>query len=89
MDWYEVAERDHEIQNPTSVAKIRLLGKYLRLNDESRVLDIACGKAGPAIVLASAFGCRVVGVELREAFANDARARRSRRPRSAHQRAHG
>jgi protein-L-isoaspartate O-methyltransferase len=26
-------------------------------------------------VLASAFGCRVVGVELREAFANDARAR--------------
>ena len=29
------------------------------------MLDIACGKGGPAIVLASTFGCRIVGVELR------------------------
>jgi SAM-dependent methyltransferase len=74
-DFHEVAERDHEIQNPMSAEKIRLLGDYVRLGPGSRVLDIACGKGGPALVLASAFGCRVVGVELREAFAAEARER--------------
>jgi hypothetical protein len=48
VDWpWEVAERDHEIQNPTSAEKILLLGSYLRLTAESRVLDVACGKGGP------------------------------------------
>ena len=75
-DWpYEIAERDHVVQNPTSPEKIRLLGEYLRLGPESHVLDVACGKAGPAVILASAFGCRVVGVELRAAFADEARKR--------------
>src|SRR4051812_1043339 len=75
MDFHELGERDHELQNPTSAEKIRLLGEYLRLDADSRVLDIACGKAGPAIVLASTFGCRSAGVERREAFADEARPR--------------
>ena len=76
MTWsWEVAERDHEIQDPTSAEKIRLLGEYLRLDGSSRVVDLACGKAGPAIVLAEAFGCRIQGVELRSQFADEARAR--------------
>ena len=61
VSWsWEVAERDHEIQDPTSAEKIRLLGAYLRLDESSRVVDLACGKAGPAIVLArcSAAGSR-------------------------------
>ena len=75
MPWrWEVAERDHEIQNPTSPAKIRLLGDYLRLSPESRVLDLACGKAGPAIVLAKTYGCRISGIELRSEFAEAGRA---------------
>jgi SAM-dependent methyltransferase len=80
VEWpWEVAERDHEIQNPTSADKIRLLGEYLRLDRESRVLDVACGKGGPALVLASTFGCRIVGIELRSAFADEARARTAAR----------
>lgn len=76
MFWpWEVVERDHEIQNPTSPEKIRLLGDYLRLGAESRVLDLACGKGGPALVLATTFGCRILGVEERLAFAEEARAR--------------
>jgi SAM-dependent methyltransferase len=76
MSWpWEVVERDHDIQNPTSAEKIRLLGEYLRLGSDSRVLDLACGKAGPALILASTFGCRIVGVEARSAFADQARAR--------------
>jgi SAM-dependent methyltransferase len=73
--YYDVAERDHELQNPTSPEKIRLLGERLRLGPESRVLDLACGKAGPALLLAGAFGCRVVGVERAPEFAALARER--------------
>lgn len=69
MPWYyAVAERDHEIQDPTSADKIRQLGRLLRLGPESRVLDVACGKAGPALVLAAEFGCRILGVERADDF---------------------
>ena len=76
MAWpYEIAERDHEIQNPTSAEKILLLGSYLRLTAESRVLDVACGRGGPAAILAAAYGCRITGVEIRPEFADVARER--------------
>jgi hypothetical protein len=60
---YAVIENEHELQNPTSEAKIRLLGERLRLRPESHVLDVASGRAGPALVLARAFGCRITCVE--------------------------
>jgi len=76
MAWpWEIVERDHVLQNPTSAEKIRLLGEYLRLGADSRVLDIACGKCGPATVLASTYGCRILGVERLAAFADEGRAR--------------
>jgi SAM-dependent methyltransferase len=76
VSWrWEIVEHDHEIQNPTSAEKIRLLGDYVRLGPESRVLDIASGKGGPAIVLAEAYGCHIVAVERLPAFADEARAR--------------
>jgi SAM-dependent methyltransferase len=76
VPWYPlVAERDHDIQNPTSAEKIRLLGERLRLSPHSHVLDIACGRGGPALVLASAFGCRIHGVERAPEFADAARER--------------
>jgi SAM-dependent methyltransferase len=72
--FYAVIEAQHELQNPTSPEKIRLLGERLRLTPESCVLDIASGTAGPAIVLAQVFGCQVTCVERAEEF--DAVARR-------------
>lgn len=76
MFWpWEMIERDHEIQNPTSPEKIRLLGQYLRLDASSRVLDVACGKGGPARILAAAYQCRILGIEKRAAFADEARDR--------------
>ncbi len=66
--YFIVAERDHEIQNPTSEEKLRLLGERMRLGQGSRVLDIASGRGGPALVLAQAFGCRVEGVEIAPEF---------------------
>lgn len=69
----EIIERDHEIQNPFSPEKIRRLGEYLRLSSASRVLDVACGKGGPARILASTYGCHITGIELRPDFAAAAR----------------
>jgi SAM-dependent methyltransferase len=74
MPWYfAVAEHDHEIQNPTSAEKIALLGNYLRLGPETRVLDLACGKGGPAVLLASTFGCKILGIERAPEFVEAAR----------------
>jgi SAM-dependent methyltransferase len=76
MPWYyAVAERDHPIQNPTSPDKIRRLGERLRLNQESHVLDTACGRGGPALILAETFDSRILGVERAPEFAQVARER--------------
>jgi len=66
--YFIVAERDHEIQNPTSEEKLLLLGERLRLGPGCRVLDIASGRGGPALVLAQAFGARIDGIEIAPEF---------------------
>ncbi len=75
MPWFHaVAERDHVLQNPTSPEKIMLLGEHLRLGPGSDLVDLACGKAGPAVLLAERFGSRITGVERAAEFAAAARA---------------
>ena len=71
--WHAVVESEHEIQNPTSADKIRLLGRRLGLGPDSHVLDIASGRGGPALVLAREFGCRVTCVERAPEFLAAAR----------------
>ena len=66
--YYVVAESTHELQNPTSKEKILLLGKRLGLDGSSSVLDIASGRGGPALLLASTYGCRIRGVEVSPDF---------------------
>jgi precorrin-6B methylase 2 len=75
MPWYfAVIEDGLDIQNPTSRAKIELLGEHLGLTNGSHVLDVASGRGGPALILAGTFGCRITGIEKAEEF--DAVARR-------------
>jgi len=66
--YFVVAESSHELQNPTSKEKVVLLGQRLELGPESRVLDIASGRGGPALLLAETFGCSVRGVEISPDF---------------------
>jgi SAM-dependent methyltransferase len=73
--WHAVIEARHELQNPTSPEKIRLLGERLGLGPSSRVLDVASGKGGPAAILAREFGCRLTCVEQWSEFAAVARER--------------
>jgi precorrin-6B methylase 2 len=76
VPWFHaVAERDHELQNPTSPEKIRLLGARLRLRPETQVLDVASGKCGPAVILAGEFGCRITAIERAPEFVAAARER--------------
>ncbi|MGH3055722.1 MAG: hypothetical protein ACRDL7_12180, partial [Gaiellaceae bacterium] len=57
--WYAVVLSEHDILNPTSAEKIRLLGRRLGLGPDSHVLDVASGPGGPALLLAQDFGCRL------------------------------
>lgn len=66
--YFIVAERDHELQNPISEDKLRLLGERLRLGSDSRVLDIASGRGGPAVLLAHELGCSIEGIEVAPEF---------------------
>ncbi|HEX4747402.1 MAG TPA: class I SAM-dependent methyltransferase [Gaiellaceae bacterium] len=66
--YFVVAEALHELQNPTSEEKLLLLGRRLGLGPASRVLDIASGRGGPALVLAREFGCSWHGIELSPDF---------------------
>ncbi len=66
--YFIVAERDHDIQNPLSAEKLRLLGERLRLGPETRVLDVASGRGGPALLLARELGCSVEGIEIAPEF---------------------
>ena len=66
--YYVVAEAEHELQNPTSEEKIVLLGRRLGLRPGSRVLDIASGRGGPALLLARETGCTVRGIEISPDF---------------------
>ncbi|MFZ0341986.1 MAG: class I SAM-dependent methyltransferase [Gaiellaceae bacterium] len=73
--WHAVVDSEHELMNPTSVDKIRLLGARLGIGSGSHVLDIASGHCGPALVLAQEFGCRVTCVERAPEFLAAARER--------------
>jgi SAM-dependent methyltransferase len=70
--YFVVAESTHEIQNPTSRQKLLDLGRRLELGAGSRILDIASGRGGPALLFASEFGCHVRGIEIAPEFHADA-----------------
>jgi ubiquinone/menaquinone biosynthesis C-methylase UbiE len=73
------AGRDMERLSPDDLAPLdefhlrgreatREMAALLRLVPTDRVLDVGCGMGGPARFLASAFGCRVTGLDLTEPF---------------------
>ncbi len=66
--YFVVAESGHELQNPISKEKILEVGERIGLGPESRLLDIASGRGGPALALASVFGCTIEGIEISPDF---------------------
>lgn len=47
---------------------IALISRHIKTDQDTRVLDLACGKGAVSIAVAKAFGCHVKGVDLMEAF---------------------
>lgn len=65
--------------HPGGVQLTERLGRILNLGPEARVLDVASGRGDGALVLASRFGCEVIGLDYGrrnvEAARNEARVR--------------
>lgn len=78
-DYWAIAERDIEIQNPVTDRKLRLLDDYCDVRDGLSVLDIGCGKAWVVRRWAEQFDLRGTGLEINPAFAAFARQKAAER----------
>ncbi len=76
MVWiHDVVERHSVFMNPMKPEKFLGLARRLGLCSASHVLEIGAGRGGPAMFLASEFGCVVTAVEPHEPFIADGRSR--------------
>ena len=73
LQYWVIAERDLDIQNPISKAKLALLDDYCGLRAGLRVLDIGCGKAWLLRSWARKHSISGVGVEINPLFLDVAR----------------
>jgi SAM-dependent methyltransferase len=73
--FFSVGHADLRILNPTSAVKLDELIELLAASPETRVLDIACGKAEFLVRAVARWECTGVGVDLSPSFAADARER--------------
>lgn len=63
----EVYGEDHGQTGWRTAAEHRRITELLRLDGAARLLDIACGSGGPALAMADATECRVVGLDIKAA----------------------
>ncbi len=75
LDIKNISERDMELVNPTSSAKMIEVGQALDLREGMRVIDFGCGYGEMLALWAQRFGISGIGVEFREHGCNRARAK--------------
>jgi cyclopropane fatty-acyl-phospholipid synthase-like methyltransferase len=73
QDYWAIAERDLEIQNPITDRKLRLLDDYCDVRDGLRILDVGCGKAFLLRHWAERFDIEGIGLEINRRFIDEAR----------------
>ncbi len=73
LNYWAIAERDIEIQNPITDRKLRLLDDYCDIRDGLSVLDIGCGKAWLMRQWADRHAIEGVGIEINPRFLEVAR----------------
>jgi len=78
-DYWAIAERDIEIQNPVTDRKLRLLDDYCDIRDGLDVLDIGCGKAWVMRQWAERFAIRGTGLDINPKFLEVARQKAAER----------
>jgi cyclopropane fatty-acyl-phospholipid synthase-like methyltransferase len=78
-EYWAIAERDIEIQNPVTDRKLRLLDDYCDIRDGLKILDIGCGKAWVMRQWAERFEIDGTGLELNRRFIDVARQKSAER----------
>lgn len=78
-DYWAIAERDIDIQNPVTDRKLRLLDDYCDIRDGLNILDIGCGKAWVMRQWAERFAIRGTGLEINRRFVEAARQKSAER----------
>ena len=73
LNYWAIAERDIEIQNPITDRKLRLLDDYCDIGDGLSVLDIGCGKAWVMRQWAERHAIEGVGIDINARFLEVAR----------------
>ena len=73
QDYWAIAERTIEIQNPITDRKLRLLDDYCEIRDGLKVLDVGCGKAWLMRHWAAKHDIRGTGIETNKHFLRFAR----------------
>ena len=72
---YEITEAGHRILNGITDDKLMLIGEVSRIDADTKILDLACGKGELLCRYAQEFGSSGVGVDISEIFLPQARAR--------------
>lgn len=67
-EFYAIAERNLDIQNPISAQKLGLLSDYCGIGDAIRILDIGCGRGWLLRSWASRWSIDGTGLELNPSF---------------------
>jgi SAM-dependent methyltransferase len=75
LQFFEIAEANHRIQNPIPEAKLLLLGDVCDVSADTEVLDLACGKGELLCQWASRHGAVGTGVDVSDVFLSAARTR--------------
>ena len=63
-DYFAITERYLDILNPTSHEKLMLLAEYCGVREDSRVLDIGCGKGYLLRIWAKEWNIQGVGIDV-------------------------
>ncbi len=71
--YFDITHRNHIICNPMNIEKLKLLIKLLKLNDNSNVLEIACGKGEFLVRIAEQYNIQGIGVDISSFFIKDAK----------------
>lgn len=72
--YFDITHAEHEMCNPTSLAKTARLVQLLRLAPGARVLELACGKGELLAQLVETYDVSTVGVDLSPYCIRDAKA---------------
>ncbi len=75
LELKNISERYLELLNPTTPEKLLMAGQVAGMQKGSRVIDYGCGYAAELILWAKAFGISGVGIDIRPAACERARAK--------------